>query len=507
MATPWWQSWRQRWVRTFSGGRRATGRTRRFRPGLEVLEDRQVPTFVPGGTLLTDPNPTGLATADFNGDGKRDFVVVCEISSGTVNVFLGNGDGSFKVPKAFPAGNLPVAVAVGDFDGDGKRDLVVTSFQGGVSVLFGHGDGTFDAPLPFPTGPNAFSVAVADFNGDHRDDFAMTITGASTVRVFLNTGGHSFSPASYDVGDVPGSVVAGDFNHDNRPDLAVTRFSQHDVAVLLNNGSGSFLNPSFFSVGAQPNAVAVGDVNGDSNPDLVVANYDDGTVSVLLGVGTGNFAAAKNFPAGAHPVAVLVGNFTAYTLFNPARHDVVVVNQDSNTVSLLAGDGTGQFAAPVTFPVGNGPLAVAAADFNRDLRLDLVTTTLLDNTVSVLFGAPDPVPPAPPALSTVQDVTAQVAIRRGRWSGKGHNWRLRLTLRNLSGAPLVNLKVVLQPLGARATLRNASGVSEKVAPGQPFVTVPIAALNPNQSVRLPLVFRAKRKVKFGVVVVETVGNP
>jgi hypothetical protein len=135
--------------------------------------------------------------------------------------------------------------------------------------------------------------------------------------------------------------------------------------------------------------------------------------------------------------------------------------------------------------------------------------------VSVLFGAPEPGPPTPgpaappatPSMLAFQDVTARLAIRRGRWTGAGSRWRLQLTLRNLSAAPLVNLKVILQPLGPKAMLRNASGVSQTVAPGQPFVTVPISALNTGQSIRLPLVFRAKRKVPFGVLVVEAAGIP
>src|SRR5262249_30036255 len=274
-----------------------------------------------------------------------------------------------------------------------------------------------------------------------------------------------------------------------------------DVAVLLNNGSGGFLPPSFFSVGAapyDPYDVAVGDVNGGGMSDLGTANhnlvdYTHGNISVLRGSGTGSFAAARHFPAGANPAAVLVGNFTGNTFFNLATPDVVVINPTSNSVSLLAGDGAGHFAAPVAFPVGNFPSAVAAADFNRDFRLDLVTANSFENTVSVLFGAPDRVslpPLASPQNPAVQDVTAQVAIRRGPWSG-GENRRLQLTLRNLSAAPLVNLKVILQPLGPRVTLRNADGVSQTEAPGQPFVTVPIAVLNPGQSFRLPLVFRAK----------------
>src|SRR6266542_2662178 len=215
MVATWWKSLRRRLGHPYNDGPATDSRRERFRPGLEELEARQVPAFVPGATLLTELQPVGVAAADFNGDGKRDFVVTC-LGQGTVNVFLGNGDGSFQVPKTLRVGLPCGAVAVGVSDGDGNRDLVVANPFFGVSVLFGHGDGTFDAPLAFPTGLNVISVVVADFNGDHQDDFAVAITAAQGVKVFLNTGGHTFSAASYGVLDVPSGVAAGDFNNDNK---------------------------------------------------------------------------------------------------------------------------------------------------------------------------------------------------------------------------------------------------------------------------------------------------
>ena len=47
--------------------------------------------------------------------------------------------------------------------------------------------------------------------------------------------------------------------------------------------------------------MAVGDFNGDGKPDLVVANYDSNTVSVLLGNGDGTFQTAVNYAAGSYP--------------------------------------------------------------------------------------------------------------------------------------------------------------------------------------------------------------
>ena len=42
----------------------------------------------------------------------------------------------------------------------------------------------------------------------------------------------------------------------------------------------------------------MGDFNGDGKQDLAVANFNSNNVSILLGNGAGNFSAATNFGAG-----------------------------------------------------------------------------------------------------------------------------------------------------------------------------------------------------------------
>jgi hypothetical protein len=80
-------------------------------------------------------------------------------------VLVGNGDGTFQVPRNFGAGSFPRSVAVGDFNGDGVLDLAVAN-SSNVSVLLGNGDGSFQAAPSFGAGSNPPSVAVGDFNGD-----------------------------------------------------------------------------------------------------------------------------------------------------------------------------------------------------------------------------------------------------------------------------------------------------------------------------------------------------
>src|SRR5438046_5429379 len=85
-----------------------------------------------------------------------------------------------------------------------------------------------------------------------------------------------------------------------------------------------------FAVEAHPTFVAVGDFNGDRVQDLAVANFDSNTISVLLGNGDGTFRAARTVAAGSNPFSVAVGDFNV-----DGKPDLAVADDGSNTLSML----------------------------------------------------------------------------------------------------------------------------------------------------------------------------
>jgi len=94
------------------------------------------------------------------------------------------------------------------------------------------------------------------------------------------------------------------------------------VAASAQAQDLSFREPAELPGRIQAFFVAVGDFNGDMVQDLAVVNQNSDTVSVLLG--------AWNFPAGTTPVSVAVGDFTG-----DGRPDLALSNRDSNQVSVL----------------------------------------------------------------------------------------------------------------------------------------------------------------------------
>src|SRR5437870_1062741 len=117
----------------------------RYRPSLEALEDRALPSvnFAPAVNYGVGTVPFNVAVGDFNGDGKQDLATANSLGSNNVNVLLGNGDGTFQSPVTYGVGNVPTSVAVGDFNGDGRQDLATANLVSNtMSVLLGNGDGT-----------------------------------------------------------------------------------------------------------------------------------------------------------------------------------------------------------------------------------------------------------------------------------------------------------------------------------------------------------------------------
>ena len=84
----------------------------------------------------------------------------------------------------------------------------------------------------------------------------------------------------------------------------------------------------------------------------------------------------------------------AADLNSDGNPDLVTVNQYSNDVSVLLGNGDGTFQTPTTYPVGLDPVAVAVGDFNGDNRSDLAVAfgnpaAGMPGGVALLFGNGD----------------------------------------------------------------------------------------------------------------------
>jgi hypothetical protein len=282
-------------------------------------------------------HPSSLAVGDLDGDGHPDLVVA-NVDSNTVAVFLADGQGGFENAVNHAAFSTPIAVAIADVDGDGHLDVVVANRQiASISVLHGDGHGGLSLPTSFGVGQAPSSLAMSDFDGDGRPD--VVTAGSSSLTVLLNDGHGGFLAPQTIRGAswlAPISVAIGEMNGDEKLDLVVANYNSSSVAVLLGDGGGGFALPaSAFAVDRGPHAVAIGDLNGDGELDVAVPSYFESTVSALLGDGQGGFASAPSYPSTFGSPAIAVGDVNG-----DGKPDIVVADSGS-TVSVMINSGTG----------------------------------------------------------------------------------------------------------------------------------------------------------------------
>ena len=340
--------------------------------------------------------PQQVVVADFNHDGIQDLVLP-DFTSLQISVLLGNGDGTFHHGRQLVTSLDPSAIVVADFNGDGNLDIAATEYgfggPGTLQVFLGKGDGSFQTPLTRNIAPSPYGISVADFNGDGIPDLA--IAGVNAASVLFGVGNGTFQKAVFYYVPLAERVLAVDLNNDGHPDLAVLAYCGSQVktcrsgavAVLLNNGDGTFGSPSLFDTkGVGPDGIVAGDLNGDGNTDLIVANNNfqaPSVLSVFLGNGDGTLQPVVTYAAGSGPAGMALADFNG-----DGKLDLISANTGSSDISLFYGDGDGTFqpAHSLTFTSGSLPIWVAAGDFNGDGGMDAAVVLDYANEVAILLN-------------------------------------------------------------------------------------------------------------------------
>ena len=406
------------------------------------------------------PNGVGIASGDFNGDGLPDFVIGNYNDSATtgVAVFLTNADGSLQAGVPYnPSGSTELQyVAVADFDGDGKLDiaaansanLVTCTVQpcGVVQVFTGNGDGTFATGGAYRTGSagtdatrSPLGLVVGDFNGDGKPDLAVVNNYSGTtadVGILLNDGTGKFLAATnYPLSNLATEISAADLNGDNKLDLVAPLYGtnavpDNRVSVLLGNGNGTFQAESLVALGFNnPYAVAVGDLNGDGKPDLAVTIDDQTTslqgIALAPGKGDGTFNPATLVPSTLQNPVLDVPNpgyVKVMDLDRDGHLDLIYTNSQFGTLGLLYGKGDGTFYDPVEFAAGHRAFDIALGDVNADGVLDVVATgnaaafsgaTVLLNNSGDGIALKSSNPNSPPGVSVTFTATVSGSPVRG----------------------------------------------------------------------------------------------
>ena len=289
-----------------------------------------------------------LVAGDLNKDGVMDLAVADRHSAPCVNVYFGNGNGTFKAPTTYSVGNNSVSLIAGDFFGRGNLDLA--TFDNGdasLTLLQNTGNGYFQAAT-VTRSVNATGIVAGDFNRDGKQDVAVVNTPTcatpckGTVTVFPGSGSNFFNPGkSYPIGMHGSAIAAGDLNGDSIADLVVVNSvagDAIDTSILLGNADGTFKAAHNYTLGSRSNEFYLVDVNHDGHLDLLTAG------GIALGKGDGTFGTRKPFPNFSFGPTM---HFAVGDVNSDGNSDVVAVTSGTCTMTMqvLQGDGKGGFAA------------------------------------------------------------------------------------------------------------------------------------------------------------------
>lgn len=400
-------------------------------------------SFSPAYRVLgTGGNSSGPGIADFNHDGKPDFIMA---TGGSVAI----------VQNANVAGPLiavntvsPIAAPVGatvTITGSNFSTVPAENhvYFGGVeAVVLSSTPTEIKASVPAGAGYGPVSVRKGELTSRYRLPFQTTFSSGVT---FDNT--HFGTPVNFTQTSANYDIDAGDLTRDGKPDLLVEAaggftFRNTHVSGPITTASltaddqlgTSFVNPRLedfdgdglldaasvngiafrnistptdiiftaqSTLGLGASVMDLGDFNADGKFDITVTADVSGVVDLLVlenrtasvsgPFATGAYASFSNQFTFAKPAAF--GGVVAGDFDGDGFDDIATTNPDADNVSIYPNTGrlkisAAQFGTRVDITVADNPGRIYKGDFDRDGKLDLLlshsgattTLTILHNT-------------------------------------------------------------------------------------------------------------------------------
>ncbi|HEY1024867.1 MAG TPA: Calx-beta domain-containing protein [Sphingobacteriaceae bacterium] len=362
-------------------------------------------SFEPKIDIAATGHPENIFVNDFDGDGKPDLAIP-NFSANTVSIYRNNSTGSlisFDSAVDFSTEVNPTGVAVADFDGDGKNDLVVlNSGSNSLSAFKNNSDKgniSFLRQATYKTGSGPSGPATGDLNGDGKPDLAVANFSSNTVSIFMNSSGSDSvaftQPIDVPTASMPNDVLIADANNDGLPDLIVPS-GAGIVSVFKNTASG----PSITGVSAA--IVCPGSV-----VTITGANLGGATVVMFGGTPAASFSVVSSTTIRAVAGSGTSGNVEVITPGGTATFQGMTITP----VPAIIADGSTTFAPGGTVllsaSTGNGYIyrwrrdgtvidgatsqnytATQSGSYSVEIVISDCSTVSEPTLVNVVFGLP-----------------------------------------------------------------------------------------------------------------------
>ncbi len=373
----------------------------------------------PNQTVLSSSQPFGssVITADFDGDGWQD-VAAASIFDSEISWYRNLGNGTFSPAIVISTAALgPNCIIAADIDADGRMDLVSASTlddkiawyrNTGASPTALFGSPAANQRVISRSADYAYSVTVADVNGDGLWDVVSASLFDNKIAYYKNLGDGNFGYTSANptanqhvistAGIAPTCVASADLDGDSIFDLAVTSLNGSTLA-WFKGGFDESGEPTFTREVIStnlPNAynVAIADMNKDRSPDLIVAAPAGNKISYFRNVSQQPAATTSFGPEVIVSFeARAVESVIAADIDRDGNLDIVAALLTDDRIIWFPSNGVDEngdvtFGAEALVSSGvQGPISVAAADFDGDGVMDVTSASQVDEKISVFINA------------------------------------------------------------------------------------------------------------------------
>ncbi len=353
------------------------------------------------GFVALDPAVTGL-----------NFTNVLREADGAQNRTLYNGSG----------------VATGDFDGDGRTDAVLAGLEGRLRLFRNLGSGRFadvtDTSGIVATNFMARGVVLADLDGDRAPELLLSANGAG-VRCWHNNGRGHFTDITETAGTASrlGSMTLAlaDVDGNGTPDLYVANNRTDDIRdrgqVQLQQVRGQMVVPP-----ALTNRLVLqeGQLLEYGEPDRLLLNDGAGRFTAVPWT-NGVFRDEHGAPLPAPPLDW--GLSATFRDFNgDGAPDLYVCNDFWTPDRFWLNDGRGHFRAAPALALrktSGSSMGVDLADVNRDGAVDFFVVDMLSRNPAWRKQqmAAQPEPPALPGVFADRPQVLRNTLHVGRGDG------------------------------------------------------------------------------------------
>jgi PKD repeat protein len=342
-------------------------------------------------------NQTGLATGDFNGDGK---VEVVSLDNAARHLLFVNTTALMPSFKTFSYNST--RIVSGHLASSTSSDIVITHPDNNkISIYFG-GPAFFSTQAPSVvidtviTKPR--SLALGDINGDGLTD--IVIGCEDGILILINTGSYPYFASDNNmVISQPGAsftwVGVGDFNNGTEGagaklnDVFGTYRSNRVIVYFQQNQPIGFTRTNNLTlVPASTGSITwagTGRINGDGLSDLVIGLTTNRSVTYLQSdaytYGLSDSGSANKvttaFPAGFSQASL--GD-----LNDDGRDEFAVVGSKINTVTAFAWV-QGRYVPFTDMTAGAGRTICLAQDANGDGRPDMIASSEISGSISFIY--------------------------------------------------------------------------------------------------------------------------